>query len=339
MDQDNKMFIKEQLSSHNIFFVEKQNDFALYCPFYPHERNKLLLQVRFDGMAIHCWGCGAGGTYNTLALKLGLKRLERSDLNGYSAVAQQLRDVTLEAGVPSLPKGIERYTDEYRGLSPKFLAEFSSHRWYDPQSCGYRILWPITYNDRLQGYTAGRLDPLMTPKYTHGPPNTIQTRRCLFGIDHPIVRNTVVLVEGPFSALRLISEGIPAVAVLGAANWHNAKLTMLRQRRTPVRGIVIAFDPDASGERGADTVERAASPILERVERFDCPIRIKKIPDPQDPTKMLPVYERDPKTHKLLRDQDGNPIRATEKCDPGDMPPKYVERLRELVSSVSCSLR
>lgn len=319
-------FIEEQLTQHGIFHTLRENDFSMYCPFGNHEGNTLLMQVCFDGTKIHCWGCGEGGGYNKLAEKLGLKKLPKSAFGGYFALDQELRSVTLERGLPALPKGIEKFTEEYRGLSPEFLEKFETYKWYDPDSCGWRILWPVTHNGKLQGFTAGRLHPDLKPKYVHGPKGVIQTRRCLFPIDYPLIRDVVVLVEGPFSALRLISEGIPAVAILGAGNWHSKKITMLQQRKRPVRGLILAFDPDKSGEECTETVEQSTRDVFEAVEIFDCPVRTMKEVDAET-GKKIPVYVRT-RSGKIVLDEKGQPIPKMQKFDPGDMTAPYVEKLR-----------
>lgn len=326
-------FIEQQLTSNGIFHNVKANDFAMYCPFSAHEGNTLLLQVCFDGQKIHCWGCGESGNYNKLAERLGLKKLPNSAMNGYGALDQELRNVVVEKGIPALPKGITKFEEEYRGLSVEFLAKFDSRKWYDPDSCGYRILWPVTHNGKLQGYTAGRLHPEMEPKYVHGPKGVIQTRRCLFPIDYPLIRDVVVLTEGPFSALRLLHEGIPAVACLGAQNWHSAKITMLQQRKIPIKGVIIAFDPDKSGEEGADRVENAIKDIFDVVERFDCPVKPMKEVDALTGEKKY-VYVTSRKTGKVITDENGEPIKKMQKLDPGDMPASYVEKLRQQVLSI-----
>ena len=318
-----KDFIMNQFRQHGIRYRELGNDFSIYCPFFPHEGNKMLLQVRYDGAMIHCWSCGASGNYNKLAEKLSIKKMPASLNAGYGAVDRALTEAYLERGLPALPGGLTPYTEPYRGLPVDFLAEFDSKKWWDLESMVWRILWPITYNGKLQGYTAGRTDGETMPKYRHGPKGSIQTRRVLWPIDHRLIRDTVVLVEGPFSALRLLRAGIPAVAVLGADNWHSAKITMMLQRKRPIRGVVIAFDADPAGEHGADRVYSSIKDAFEYVERFDCPLRRMRYMD--DEGEMV-----------VRTDKAGKPM--LEGTDPGDMPTKYVEKLREQVAGIQAKL-
>jgi hypothetical protein len=326
MDEETnaKDFIAQEFKAHGIRYRELSNDFSIYCPFFAHSGNKMLLQVRFDGQVIHCWSCHTAGTYNKLADKLGLKRLPASVNSGYGALDKSIREAYLERGLPALPLGLKPVTEPYRGLSPEFLRRFKSQLWYDTDSMVYRILWPISYNGKLQGYTAGRLDGETMPKYRHGPSGVIQTTRVLWPIDDPAIRDTVVLTEGPFSALRLLHEGIPAIATLGATMWHSSKITMMQQRKRPIRGVIIAFDADSAGEAGADRVYESIKDVFERVERFDCPLRKQKYED------------ADGKKYDRL-DRNGDPI--LEGTDPGDMPAKYVEKLRSLYEDVRSSLQ
>lgn len=311
-DQSPRDFIEQQFKENGISYDTLGGDFSVYCPFWPHSGEKKLLQVKFDGKKIHCWSCGAGGSYNKLAEKLNIKKLPPSIMNGYAAMETKITDAFLERGLPSLPLGMKPFNEPYRGLTPEFLAKFDSKKWWDVKSSIWRILWPITFNGKLQGYTAGRLDGEKRLKYVHGPDGVIQTRRVLWPIDYPEIRDTVVLVEGPFSALRLLNEGIPAVAILGAQNWHSAKITLMQQRKHPIRGVVIAFDADDAGDSGSDDVYESVKLRFERVERFDCPL--VRYTDPTDGVKK---------------------VKGT---DPGDMPASFVEKLRALVGDVSASL-
>lgn len=278
-DIDAETFIENQLREAGIFTRRKGHDFAISCPFHQHSGTKQLLNIHIDGSKIHCWSCDVGGTYNTLAEKLGLKKLPRSTQYAFSGIEREINNIELERGLPALPEGLQPWTGEYRGMPEEFLARFGSKKWYDVDSSAWRILWPITYNEKLQGYVARRIDDDKQMRYANGPKGVLQSRRALWPIDDPMIRETVVLTEGPYSALRLLHAGIPAVSILGAANWHGAKITMLMQRKHPVRGLIIAFDGDDAGWRGTKVTYRSVRDVFERVEIYQCP-------DDKDPGDM-----------------------------------------------------
>jgi len=58
--------------------------------------------------------------------------------------------------------------------------------------------------------------------------------------------NFVVLVEGPRDALRLLMQGIPAVAVLGAKNFSDKKLFILMAMG--ISNVYTLGDNDEGGE-------------------------------------------------------------------------------------------
>jgi len=58
---------------------------------------------------------------------------------------------------------------------------------------------------------------------------------------------TIVPVEGPRDALRCLQMGIPAVAVLGSANWSELKAELIAS--LGIEQILTAFDGDKAGNK------------------------------------------------------------------------------------------
>ncbi len=174
---------------------------------------------------------------------------------------------------PELPKDIKDFESEYRGLTPEFLARFGSKLWFDPKSCVDRIVWPVTYNKKLLGWIAGRLDDVTVPKYRNGPERVFSAKSAMWPLDDPQVQEsrTIVLVEGPFSALRLLSLGIPTVAILGAGTWDSRKLQLLLMRKLPVKKLLVAMDGDDEGWKVAHKIMTAAEGRFDQVKLFEFP--------------------------------------------------------------------
>ncbi len=296
---DQESFIRQQFESNGIFFRMERHDFRIDCPWKPSDSGQQKMSIHIDGSKMHCWSCGISGNYNTVADKLGLKKLPSSTALAFSAVERVINDAEMERGLPSMPKDLKPIDRTYRGLDIDFLKKFDSKLWFDLDSSAWRILWPVSYNGQLQGWTAGRLDGETMPKYRHGPQGVIQTRRVLWPIDNPTIRDVVVLTEGPFDTLRLLREGIPAMAILGAGNWHSAKISMMKQRKYPIKGVVIAFDGDDEGWEGAKIVYKSIRHQFECVKMFQVP----------------------------------------ETKDPGNMSMKFVEELRAMVEDVTAQVR
>ncbi len=297
---DPRSFMEDQFRHHGVFYRTLRSDFAIKCPFPEcSDSHKQKCQVSFDGLKMHCWVCNARGNYNTVAERLGLKKMPKVASLSYRPIEDALEALAAVRPRPSLPKTVP-FDEEYRGLSPEFLARFDSQKWFDTESKAWRILWPVRYNRKLLGYVAGALDRETLPKYRNGPTGVFRAQHALWPIDDESIKRTVVLVEGPFSALRLLHEGIPAVALLGTGAWNRRKVTMLEQRAKPIKNVVLAMDGDDAGWKLTDEIYSEIKDRFENVEIFECPTA-----------------------------KDGT------KRDPGDMSIKYVERLRALVESVA----
>jgi 5S rRNA maturation endonuclease (ribonuclease M5) len=107
---------------------------------------------------------------------------------------------------------------------------------------------------------------------------------------------TIVLVEGPRDALRLIRAGIPAIAIFGTKSWSLMKVRLLQL--AGVERIVLCMDGDPSGQDATDHI----LPTIE--DGFE----VKVI-------KLWVVAK------KLKRD----------KIDPGNMPTGVLRRLEKMV--------
>jgi hypothetical protein len=297
---DTKAFIEQQLMSAGVFYRTKHHDFALACPFHQHSGKQQKLEIHFDGRMAKCWVCGPKpGGWDSYAEIMGLKKLPASTAFAYQNVERQIDNVQRVIKVHAkLPPDVEPFEEEYRGLSPEFMARFGSKKWYDPKSKAWRVLWPVDHNGNTIGYVAGRLDDRTTPKYRNGPEGVFQSRRAVWPIDDAAIKDVLVLTEGPFSALRLLANKIPAAAILGTGAWHSNKLSVIQQRPTPVRGIVIAMDGDDAGWECTKVIYREAKARFSRVEIFECPVD----------------------------------------KDPGDMSAKFIKQLRGLVRSIENDL-
>lgn len=79
---------------------------------------------------------------------------------------------------------------------------------------------------------------------------------------------TVVLVEGGRDSLKSIQYSIPALGILGTGNWSDAKADLLLS--LDLKRVIIAFDPDAAGEKATKTVYKSLKDEVD-VRRFSFP--------------------------------------------------------------------
>jgi len=80
--------------------------------------------------------------------------------------------------------------------------------------------------------------------------------------------STMALVEGPRDALRLLSEGIPACAILGTQSWSEKKSFLLSLAEVG-RAIVIT-DSDRAGDKARDLLDPSLRKHF-RVKHFHLP--------------------------------------------------------------------
>jgi DNA primase len=107
----------------------------------------------------------------------------------------------------------------------------------------------------LLGYTCRAIDPEdAEPKYTPLAADRLSwrekelpARESLFLVDKVLDEgwDRLVIVEGPYDALKLYEAGIPAVAILGTNNWTDVKVSILIG--LGLSAIVVMMDNDKSG--------------------------------------------------------------------------------------------
>ncbi|GAF80513.1 unnamed protein product, partial [marine sediment metagenome] len=81
-------------------------------------------------------------------------------------------------------------------------------------------------------------------------------------------RKALVLVEGPFDALRLINYNIPALSILGTGNFHKENMGYFTN--TCNGKIIIAMDNDKAGRKARYEIAPQLQEMFD-VEHFTCP--------------------------------------------------------------------
>lgn len=258
-----------------------RNHVNIPCPFCRDDGYHL--GIREDREVFHCWKCGtAGGNYLTLLIRLGQPRFEGAKLlnkyrgdRGYEDAIQDLRqkhaqhDKKLPRDEQSLmflrwerfrpASGVVEALD-YMHDDRDFRYE---HEWMLKELLDYydlrvgsnlmhpgRLLFPLYASgqralwhqqDAFMGWT-GRSMRGREPKYMTSLPQG----------EHPVyvprmVRSTMLIVEGPFDALRIDAamraDGVGAVALTGK-EMISAHLVSLRAMMPFVRRFFFVPDRD-----------------------------------------------------------------------------------------------
>src|SRR5690606_7832235 len=97
---------------------------------------------------------------------------------------------------------------------------------YEDGSWSAKMLWlPVKVNNQTKGYIKARLKKQEGMTSYINAPGKWSLTYGLFPYDYAVDvmaqldLSTMALVEGPRDALRLLSEGIPACAMLGTQSW------------------------------------------------------------------------------------------------------------------------
>lgn len=207
---------------------------------------------------------------------------------------------------------------EWRGFSFDFLSSLGASCVYHRDKERFYVYLPVNVNGQLRGYIkANPRKPKDGPTYLNAP-GTWSLDYGLFLFDQSLALmkrkgwTTMVLCEGPRDALRLLRDGIPAIALLGTRSWSTRKVRLLEM--AGIEKIVICLDGDNAGYEAARFLftgkpsKNSEKPTVAPLrESFDCEVFALwdyAVPDdfPDD------------------------------KFDPGNMPASLVQKLKRLLS-------
>jgi len=233
-------------------------EIAMLCPF--HDERTPSLYVNAEGV-FHCFGCEASGSLPKLIAKLREISIDEAIIylnkKGFTytpikdelkPVARALHNALLDnIGAPAreylkkrkIPQEIIESEDLLIGYADKdfFAGENSSIKTASDFLHG-RIVIPQIENGIVKMLTGRAIDG-SKPKYLHYPTNIKKPLGYLSG-------KQPILVEGPFDALRLISYGLPGVAINGSS-LSERQIKMLKK----FNEVILFPDFDVAGLEGA----------------------------------------------------------------------------------------
>lgn len=243
----------------------KGDSFWICCPF--HDERSPSCSVNLDDTKAvpvgfyYCFGCPARGHWNTLANKLNLPEIK--DWQNFKENAgQQLRVKLKSAMLTETDKLMGEIKSnvaipwpedkEWRGYKGKLITKLGGQLYNDPRKDELMLVFPVFINKKLRGAVRALLKKVdKRASYLTTEGNWVKAHG-LFGYDvaKALIKKRglkrVVLVEGPRDALRLLSKGIPACAVLGTKNFSQKKALYLTAMG--VDEILVMPDNDRAGK-------------------------------------------------------------------------------------------
>lgn len=267
------MHIRGELTRLGIAYKENSNSFQIVCP-HPHPGGGANTHknygIKKDGKTSFCFVCRATGSWQKVAPVLGAQKFggtglvseDGLDTNVAALVRQRLARMALDDDDSTeIPDNMKPWVGSWRGLTEPFLRAMHAQHWWqvitkdDRMFTTERIWFPCMQVGEYVGYVSRRLDSSDIARYYNAP--WMKSTEVLFGFDYArsLGGKSIVLVEGPVDAMRLLHGGVPAVAILGTNNFGEKQALLAASGYTKA---YILFDND---EAGREAVPMAISKI------------------------------------------------------------------------------
>lgn len=304
-----KMLLNQSGLTHD--FQHDADEIRCPCPFHENHGSPTLWVNfgRADDLplgAFVCFSCGERGIWPKLERKLtGSDTSKIGDMRSYD-VAELLPVIEPRKGkdIYSPPTMFLELEDDFVWSHPDgdfprdFLvslgAKITIRAWYDKsvkqQFSELRLWLPVWDGELLVGDILAALERpdadadefirKSFKKYINS--KSLESKETLWPLPYVTRRfgtRAVVLVEGPADAMRLILNGIPALAILGTGTWSDIKADRVFYIFDKV---CACFDGDAAGRKLTESVTQS---LQEKMGPNFIPLWL---PDDMDPGKFTP---------------------------------------------------
>jgi hypothetical protein len=282
--RDNREIILTELQNYGGYQKSAGDWQMIVCPFHSDRNPSLGVYVSMTNPQrighFHCFGCDEKGGWNKLAEQAGLEPIkEWKNKNTHSA---DLIDKNLEnsllgndhltikgvlkaMGVPEAQPWPDSL--DWRGFSGKVVHRAGGYIAYDNYNDSIQVVFIVKYAGAVRGGVKAKFEKARKGQTSYiamsGP--WVNKYGLLFYEQAKTIitkneYNFCVIVEGPRDALRLLINGIPAIAVLGASTMTKAKAMMLST--LAVDSIYAVPDNDQGGDTFWKTSKKALHGIL-----------------------------------------------------------------------------
>ena len=230
------------------------NSVFILCPY--HSEKTPSGRIFLDNGYFTCYGCGHKAPWSSIKEKLGIGDKPSDIYAGKISIPVEYEEVE-KLELKELPKG-----KSWRGFSTSFLSSLGAKlQVYKGKTW---VWFPVEVLGIQRGYIRAFIKKPKTnlPSYFNSY-GTWSKEYGLFLFDQSVnimdkaKKKTLVVVEGPRDALRLVRANIPAVALLGATNFTEKKASLLEI--AGVTKIISCLDGDSAGIAGTKNIEHILS--------------------------------------------------------------------------------
>lgn len=320
-DRENFDIIKDALQQYGGMQKIAGSWHMVRCPFHDDVDPSCGVFIEIEGKrdlgSINCLGCGAHGSWNEFAAKAGLPTIKEWANNANGVVGQVItadieNDLLGDSGLTFKEvlnrmncKEAQRWPPslEWRGFSGQLIHDVGGHIIADNYNDSIAVLFPIKIAGKVRGGVKAIFEKKDGEKNKLGYLTMRGEWIKSYGLfPYVYVKNLLrrtrynflVIVEGPRDALRLVANGIPALALLGARTTGRVKIMFLMS--LGIRTIYVMPDSDNGGNVTWESVKA----VIDRTK-----VDLKRIRIPEG--------------------KDGR------KRDPGNMPARYIHKLADLL--------
>jgi 5S rRNA maturation endonuclease (ribonuclease M5) len=204
-----------------------------------------------------CLGCGHKAFWDELASVTGMQPFHNNPYQEISTTPLMIDDgleaIDIDTDFTLKPLPVNKV---WRTFNTEFLSKVGVQL-LETEYGTNMLYMPVNINGKTKGYIKARLtkDPTgQRPSYINSKGTWSKTHG-LFPFDYTmdLMRKndytSVVLVEGPRDALRLLSHGIPALSILGTNTWSEKKVALLEIYG--VKQVLLMMDGDEPGRLAA----------------------------------------------------------------------------------------
>ncbi len=210
------------------------------------------LGIHLNTGAVSCWKCGKHRLLPTLARLSGMPESDTLVLMKRYETGIQRHHVDerkASAQVVTLPafNWTGRATDYLldRHIQPFHIKEYGLQYGGNVGEWAFRIIIPVVSGGQVVSATGRTICKTVEPRYYNLPieRSVVDIKHTFLGMDKCLKRDHVVLVEGPFDAIK----GGPGVISGFGSSLKRQQLLML----TRFKKVTLLFDSDATGRRKA----------------------------------------------------------------------------------------
>jgi len=247
-------WLKELLLSNGFDEVTETGDWLnTLCPFHDDSNPSFGIHKHTGGY--NCFSCSAKGSFDSLAEYLGIDTSAIPQLDvpeahrlkkiANSAIKENRELLYCKKRFLNVGPNMRMVTDylEERGISPKVAKLLGVGYITHYKRFKKRAVFPIYDRDnKIVWYEGRAIENSITPKYLRTVGKKTGT---LYPINLFKKVDTIIVTEGIFDALKLISWGLPAVCCFGKT-LHREQVNQL----SAFLKVYLCFDNDKAGRAG-----------------------------------------------------------------------------------------